>query len=47
MTNKCRIITAKSIGEIAKFSELHICTRAMVTFVFIFVSFLFMDKQYL
>jgi hypothetical protein len=34
MTNKCRIITAKSIGEIAKFSELHIYKRTMVIYWF-------------
>jgi hypothetical protein len=34
MTNNCRIIIAKSIDEIAKFSDLHICTRAMVIFWF-------------
>jgi hypothetical protein len=34
MTNSSRIIVAKSIDEIAKFSELHICTRTMATFWF-------------
>jgi hypothetical protein len=34
MTNSSRIIVAKSIDEIAKFYELHICTRTMATFWF-------------